>query len=178
MISQTYKDVYSQSLFDPDVSPKLIKSYKKTLLVTQNSTPHTKQFSPRDSGDTYACRSHQTQLMHEWTSGSYQHIQSFLLCKTTSITNAKVLTLLVQKNPRKFDLKEWDMRYHDEGAELLKWKVKVLQRKLPSCDHYLRPLNEVQPLDITLVWSCSHTFFDSHAICRNYILSETKITSG
>ena len=45
-------------------SPKLIKSYKKTLFVTQNSTPHSKQFSPQDSGDTYACRSHQTQLMH------------------------------------------------------------------------------------------------------------------
>ena len=28
------------------------------------------------------------------------------------------------------------------------------------------------------VISRSHTFFDSHAICRNYILSETKITSG
>ena len=64
MISQTYKEVYSQSLFDPDVSPKLIKSFKKTLFVTQNSTPHTKQFSPQDSGDTYACRSHQTKLMH------------------------------------------------------------------------------------------------------------------
>ena len=24
---------------------------------------------------------------------------------------------------------------YDEGAELLKWKVKVIQRKLPSCDH-------------------------------------------
>ena len=85
----------------------------------------------------YLCMPKPSNSINAWrTSGSYQHIQSFVLCKTTSITNAKVLTLLVQKNPRKFDLKEWNMRYHDEGAELLKWKVKVIQRKLPSCDHY------------------------------------------
>ena len=50
----------------------------------------------------------------------------------SSITNAKVLTLLVQRLSKESK----EIRSHNEGAELLKWKVKVIQCKLPSRDYY------------------------------------------
>ena len=47
-----------------------------------------------------------------------------------------------------------------------------------NCHHVTIVNNTVQPLEITLVSFHSHTFFDNHAICRNYIPSETKSLSG
>ena len=64
MISRTYKEVYMQSLFGPDVSAKLIKSQDPFRHTKFCTTHQTVEFSPQDSGDTYVCRDHQTQLMH------------------------------------------------------------------------------------------------------------------
>ena len=80
-------------------------------VIQKDPFRHTKFYSTHQTVLTsrqwrYLCMPKPSNSINAWrTSGSYQHIQSFLLCKTTSITNAKVLTLLVQKNPRKYDLK-------------------------------------------------------------------------
>ena len=51
-------------MFGPDVSAKLIKSQDPFGHTKFNTTHQTVEFSPQDSGDTYVCRDHQTQLMH------------------------------------------------------------------------------------------------------------------